>query len=91
MITTFEEACAKKGLDPLAILPDVSMFPEKHRPALIATAKMYLIAEELNVLEDGKAWEPNWDGDEEKWTPWWDMEKDKNNPSGLSVLRPGLR
>ncbi len=84
-VTSFEEACEKRGHDPAKILPHVSMFPVKHQAALIATAKMYLIAEEINLLEDGKVWEPDWnDQKEEKWVAWFDMEyHKKNNPSGF--------
>lgn len=78
-IKSFEELCEKKGWDPTAILPDVSKFPAKHQPALLATAKMYLVAEELNG-----DWAPDWnDRSEYKWLPWFDMEVDGNNPSGF--------
>jgi|SRR5579862_4222450 len=79
-IKTFEEACEKLKLDPETILPDVSRFPMKHQKAIIANAKMYIIAEALN-----EGWEPNWnDSDEYKYFPWFDMEEDKkNNPSGF--------
>ena len=72
-------ACEKLGLDSEKSLPDVSGMPEKHRGALVATAKLYIITE---AAREGK--EPNWnDSDEEKWFPWFDMEMDKNNPSGF--------
>jgi len=78
-IESFEMACDRLGLDPEKCLPDVSNMPEKHRGALIAAAKLYIITE---ASWEGK--EPNWnDGDEEKWFPWFDMEVDKNNPSGF--------
>lgn len=70
-ITTFEEACQKLGL-PIdeSILPDLSVFSEKHRAALIASAKLIIIAEALN---DG--WEPNWDDyNEYKYFPWFYMD-----------------
>lgn len=78
-IISWEQYCENKGLDPVAILPDVSSYPEKHHAAIIATAKMYLIAEEIN---DGHVFDWN-DDEEEKWTPWFDMEVDNNNPSGF--------
>lgn len=68
-ITTFEEACEKLGL-PDGILPDVSKFHIKHQQALIANAKLIIIAEALN---DG--WEPNWeDYNEYKYYPWFYMD-----------------
>jgi hypothetical protein len=80
LIKSFEEACKIKGYDPEAVLPDVSLFPEKHQKALLATSKMLIIAE---VLNDG--WEPDWnDNDEYKYFPWFDMVyHKKNNPSGF--------
>jgi hypothetical protein len=82
-IQSFEDACGKLKLDPATILPDVSCFPEKHRKALTAMAKMYLIAEALN---DG--WQPDWNNDDEyKYYPWFDLEYDKDdNPSGFRFL-----
>ena len=77
--TSFEEACKDRGYDPATILPDVSNFPAKHQKALLATAKMFVIAESLN-----EGHEFNWnDWNERKWTPWFDMEVDDNNPSGF--------
>lgn len=70
-ITTFEEACEKLGLPTdESILPDMCVFPEKHRTALMANAKLIIIAEALN---DG--WEPNWeDYNEYKYFPWFYMD-----------------
>lgn len=70
-VTSFEDACVKLGLPTdESILPDMSAFPEKHRVALTASAKLIIIAEALN---DG--WEPNWDNDNEyKYFPWFYMD-----------------
>ena len=83
-IMSVEDAFKDLG-HPEGILPDVSMFPEKHQVALISTAKMYIVAEALNRdPETGKIWEPDWNNsDQKKWIPWMDMEVDKNNPSGF--------
>lgn len=80
LISNFEEACAALGLDPLNILPDTSRMPEKHRKAIEATAKLYVIAEALN-----EGWVPDWnDDDQYKYYPWFDLEEHKkNNPSGF--------
>ena len=76
---TFEACCEAKGYDPATVLPDVSMFPEQHREALLANAKLIIVAEAHNG-----DWKPNWDDDdEEKWYPWFDLEVDDRNPSGF--------
>ena len=82
-IESFEEACAVKGLDPAAILPDVSGFPEAHQKAVTAFAKLIVIGQALN--ED---WKPDWNTyAETKWYPWFDLEKDEeDNPSGFRFL-----
>jgi hypothetical protein len=78
-IKSFEEACKAQGLDPEKALLDVSAYPKSHQSALIAVAKLIIIAE---VLNDG--WKPDWNNDDEyKYYPWFDMEKDSNNPSGF--------
>lgn len=71
LITTFKQACKKKGIDPIKVIPDVSMFPEAHQKALIATAKLIIINEVLNTDEKGETWKPNWnDYNELKYYPW---------------------
>jgi hypothetical protein len=79
-IKSFEEACAARGYDPAAILPDMSAMPVRHQAALQATAKLYIIAEALN-----EGWEPDWDDDGQyKYYPWFDLEvHKKNNPTGF--------
>ena len=68
-IKTFEDACLKLSLDPVKVLPDFSNFPEQHRKAMIAHAKLVIIAEALN---DG--WKPNWKNDNwDKYYPWFVM------------------
>lgn len=69
-IISFEAACAALGLDPLKILPDVTMYPEKHQKAITANHKLIIIAE---AIQEG--WTPNWnDDDQYKWFPYFDME-----------------
>jgi len=76
--TSFEEACANKGLDPIKVLPDVTMFPEKHQKSLLSFAKLLIVVEQVRDND------PDWnDGSERKWYPWFDMEVDDNNPSGF--------
>lgn len=77
-IKTFEDACKALGLDPTK-LPDFSMMPEKHQNALLAHAKLVLIAEALNG-----DWKPDWNNDDEyKYFPWFDMEKSESNEDGF--------
>lgn len=78
-IESFAIACKNLGLDPKACLPDVSNMPVKHRAALTATAKLYIITEAAN---EGKEFDWN-DRGQLKWYAWFDMEVDKNNPSGF--------
>lgn len=80
LVKTFEEACQAKGIDPEKVLPDFSCYPEEHRPALIAAAKLFII---LDVVREGKKFDYN-NMSERKFYPWWDLEKDEeNNPSGF--------
>jgi hypothetical protein len=84
-ISSFEDACKFRGLDPAKCLPDLSMFPADHQQALLATAKMFIIAEALNQDPETKqCWKPDWNNwDEYKYTPWFDLEVDKDNTSGF--------
>lgn len=86
-IKTFEDACKVKGYDPRKILPDVATYPEPHRAALTGMAKLFVINEAINYLDNGNQnWVPDYDdGDEEKHYPWVDMEVDSNNPSGFQL------
>ena len=76
-IKTFEEAC--KALKIEAVLPDVSMIPEKEQKAIIAHYKLTVIARALN-----EGWFPDWDNDDEyKYYPWFNMD-DSGAPLGFS-------
>jgi hypothetical protein len=71
-IKTFEDACNKLGITPETVLPDFSIFPEKHRKALIAIAMLFIITEALN---DG--WEPDFsNGNWDKYYPCFDFDND---------------
>lgn len=75
-IKTFKAACKKLQLDPEKCLPKVTGVPKHQQQAIIAHAKLVVIAEALN---DG--WKPNWKNDDEyKYYPWFDM----SSGSGLS-------
>jgi hypothetical protein len=86
-INSFEVACSVKGYDPAKVLPDASVYPEHHRAALMGVAKMFIITEAINYVDNSNQdWEPDFnDGDEEKHYPWADMEVDSNNPSGFRL------
>ena|SRR5689334_9094293 len=75
-IETFEDACKALNLgDPAAVLPNLDFFPEHHRKALTAHAKLIIIAEAMN-----EGWKPDWDNNKQwKYYPWFDMR----NSSGV--------
>lgn len=86
-IKTFEDACKVKGYEPAMVLPNVMAYPQVHQAALTGIAKLFIINEAINYVDNGgKDWAPDWDNnDEEKHYPWVDMEVDSNNPSGFRL------
>lgn len=74
-LKTFEDACKELGLDPEKVIPDFSAYPERDREAMVAHAKLVIIARAANRIEnDGKDWEPDWDnGRWDKYYPWFEM------------------
>lgn len=76
-IKTFEGACKVLGHDPIKVLPKVTGFPKAHQKALIATAKLIIINEALNFVDNGKKkWVPDWNNTSEgKYYPWFWMDK----------------
>jgi len=81
-IKTFEAACKFLKLDPEKVLPKVTGVPKNHQDAIVAHAKLVIIAEALNTEgNDGKPWKPDWtNGDWDKYYPWFDL----SSGSGLS-------
>ena len=80
-IKTFEAACKALKLNPAKVLPTVTTFPVKHRNALVAHAKLIIIAEALN-----EGWQPNWnDSSEWKYYPWFEVKADEKNLSGSGL------
>lgn len=68
-IKTFEDACKALSID-ASCVPDFSVFPEAHREAMTAHAKLIIIAWALNGN-----WTPDWDNDDEyKYYPYFNME-----------------
>jgi hypothetical protein len=64
-IKSFEDACAKLGIEP--VLPEVSGLMPAHQKSIIAFYKLSIIISALN-----EGWQPNWlDTSERKWFNWW--------------------
>lgn len=64
-IKSFEDACKKEGIDP-AMLPDVSMLPQKFREAVIAVYKLFVIFKAIN-----DKWIADYtNNDQPKYYPW---------------------
>jgi hypothetical protein len=72
-IKTFEDACKAINVEP-TIIPDFLFFPESDREAMIAHAKLVIIAKAING-----DWVPDWkDWGQYKYYPWFEM----GSPSG---------
>jgi hypothetical protein len=68
-IKTFEDACRVLNLESEKIIPDFSLFPETDREAMIAHAKLIIIAKAING-----DWTPDWaDSSQWKYYPWFEM------------------
>jgi len=80
-IKTFEAACAALKLNPKTTLPEVKSFPSKHQAALVAHAKLIIIAEALN-----EGWQPDWnDHSQWKYYPWFTVKASAKVPSGSGL------
>jgi hypothetical protein len=84
-LKTFEDACLVEKLNPKKVLPDFKLYPAKDRKAMIAHAKLVIIARAANRLANGgKVWKANFGNhDQWKYAPWLYME------SGSSGFRFG--
>ena len=72
-IKTFEDACKAINVEP-TIIPDFSLFPESDQQAIIAHAKLVIIAKAING-----EWVPDWtNGKWDKYYPWFKI----GSPSG---------
>ena len=71
-LKTFEDACRVEKLDPKKVIPDFKLFPKRDRDAMVAHAKLVIIARALNKLaNNSKQWKPDWDnGKWDKFYPW---------------------
>lgn len=74
-VKTFEDACRVEKLDPKKVLPDFKAYPAKDRKAIIAHAKLIIIAKALNKLANKrKPYKPDWNnGQWDKYYPWFNM------------------
>lgn len=64
-IKSFEDACAKEGIDPKK-LPDVSMIPEEFAKPIISAYKLMVIFKAIN-----NGWKPDWSNSSQwKYYPW---------------------
>lgn len=60
-LKSFEDACKVERLDPKKVIPDFKAYPAKDRKAMIAHAKLVIIARAANRLaNNGKMWKPDW-------------------------------
>src|SRR5690242_3291791 len=74
-IKSFNDACKVEHLDPKKAVPDFKGLSVKERKAMIAHAKLVIIARAINRLaNNGKQWKPDWkNGQWDKYHPWFDM------------------
>lgn len=60
-LKSFEDACKIEGLDAATVIPDFAPYPKQDHAAMIAHAKLVIIARAANRLaNDGKEWKPDW-------------------------------
>ncbi len=79
IVVDYQTAC--KHLKRKAVLPDVSMLPEKHQKAIIAFIILITIIEAWN-----EGWEPDFtNGLWDKYYVWLDVKKDDKHPSGFGL------
>lgn len=65
-IKTFEDACAKCGIEPIA-LPELSMIPEEFRKPILAAYRIMIIYKAIN-----NKWVPDWaNSNQGKYYPWY--------------------
>ncbi len=74
-LKTFEDACKIEGLDPEKVIPDFSCYPVQDHSAMIAHAKLVIIARAANRLANkGVEWKPDWTNNNQwKYYPWFEM------------------
>lgn len=75
-LKTFEDACQVEKLNPKKVIPDFKLYPAKDRKAMIAHAKLVIIAKAANRLANGgKPWKADFGNhDQSKYYPWFYMQ-----------------
>lgn len=75
-LKTFEDACKVEKLNPKKLIPDFKLYPAKDRKAMIAHAKLVIIARAANRLANGgKQWKPDFKNTNHfKYTPYFYMD-----------------
>jgi len=60
-LKTFSDASKLLKLDPKKVIPDFKNFPTRDRKAMVAHAKLVVIARAANKIGNGgKEWKPDW-------------------------------
>lgn len=82
-LKTFEDACKVEKLNPKKVIPDFKLYPVKDRKAMVAHAKLVIIAKAANRLANGgKVWKPDWNNG--KWDKYHNyFWMDKSGSSGF--------
>lgn len=90
-LKTFEDACKVERLDPKKVVPDFKAYPTKDRKAMIAHAKLVIIARAANrIANNGKLWKPDWtNGEWDKYYAWFYLGGSSGFRFSTSVI--GLR
>lgn len=83
-LKTFEAACKMENVDPKQILPDFSLWSKKDQKAMIAHAKLVIIARAANRIANcGKEWKADFSNTNQwKYTPYF-----YHDPRGSSGFR----
>ncbi len=76
---TWEQYCEQAGRDP-NLIPDVSVYDEKHKRHALADHKLTLMIAHVNGEEVDHT-----NSDQTKYEIWWRIIKDKSRPSGLGL------
>jgi len=86
-LKTFEGACKVEGLDPKKAIPSFAEYSSKDRKAMIAHAKLVIIARAANrIANGGKEWKADFANQTQgKYTPYFYHE-----PGGSSGFRFGV-
>jgi len=84
-LKTFEDACKVEKLNAKKVIPDFKLYPAKDRKAMIAHAKLVIIARAANRLANGgKAWKADFSNhDQYKYYPWFYQESGNGGSSGF--------